>query len=67
MRHVSHLLNGKQTILSMTQLCNVLAAVKSWVTSKGSMTCCLNLYELVLSIMNELYSNVCVKVYVYSF
>ena len=58
MRHVSHLLNGKQTIISMTQLCNVLAAVKSWVTDEGSMIHCLNLYKLVLIIINAFYSNV---------
>ena len=36
-RYVSHLLNGGCTITAVTQLCNVLAAVKSWVTDEGSM------------------------------
>ena len=62
MRHVSHLLNGKQTITSVTQLCNILAAVKSWVTGESSMIYFLNLYELVLIIMNALYSNVCINI-----
>ena len=37
-RHVSHLLNGGCTITAVTQLCNILAAVKSGVTDEGSMT-----------------------------
>ena len=62
MRHVSHLLNGKQTVTFVTQLCNIPAAVKSWVTGEGSIIRCLNLYELVLIVMNALYSNVCINV-----
>ena len=36
-KHVSHLLDGTNRISAVTQVCNVLAAVKSWVTDQGSM------------------------------